>query len=73
MKTAMNLLQSILQPAVRIRSRYSVRPFYVSILVFAFVATISWALKGNAHAEVAPPTAASLLLAKRDIEGEVIP
>ncbi|KAJ5496984.1 Sodium/calcium exchanger membrane region [Penicillium fimorum] len=50
----MNQLLSFLQPAVR-KPRYSIRPFYTTLLVFTLIATAKWFLAGtaNEHTQVA--------------------
>lgn len=70
----MNQLPSFLQPAVRKRPRYSIRPFYTTLLVFTLIAAGSWILTvaGNKHGQSAQPgTAAGINLFKRDGELEV--
>ncbi|KAJ5082060.1 Sodium/calcium exchanger membrane region [Penicillium argentinense] len=66
----MNRLSSFLRPAARKAPRYSVRPFYTTILVFTALATlsllISWSEKDTAHLR----TAADPLLVKREGEPE---
>ncbi|KGO40846.1 Sodium/calcium exchanger membrane region [Penicillium expansum] len=44
----MNQLPSFLQPAVR-KPRYSIRPFYTTLLVFTLIATTSWFLTGTTN------------------------
>ncbi|KAJ5356454.1 Sodium/calcium exchanger membrane region [Penicillium concentricum] len=67
----MNQLPSFLQPAVR-KPRYSIRPFYTTLLVFALIGTAKWAIPGttNEHAQFSPPgTGPHVNLFKR--EGEL--
>lgn len=60
---------SLLRP-VRKVPRYSVRPFYTTIVVFTTLATLStliaWFGKGHVH-----PTSTGTLLFKREDEPEV--
>ncbi|KAI2730935.1 hypothetical protein CBS147339_381 [Penicillium roqueforti] len=67
----MNQLLSFLQPAVR-KPRYSIRPFYTTLLVFTLIAITSWFLTGttNEHGQFAQPdTGPHINLLKR--EGEL--
>lgn len=69
----MNQLPSFLQPAVR-KPRYSIRPFYTTLLVFTLIATASWFLTGttNEHGQFAQPdTGPHIDLFKREGELEV--
>ncbi|KAJ5200211.1 Sodium/calcium exchanger membrane region [Penicillium cf. griseofulvum] len=52
----MNQLPSFLQPTVR-KPRYSIRPFYTTLLVFALIATAKFLFTGttNEHAQVTQP------------------
>ncbi|KAJ6148024.1 hypothetical protein N7497_010006 [Penicillium chrysogenum] len=68
----MNQLPSFLQPAVR-KPRYSIRPFYTTLLVFTVIATASWFLTGttNEHGQFAQPgTGPHIDLFKRESELE---
>lgn len=66
----MNQLPSILQPAVRKRPRYSVRPFYTTLLVFTGLVVLSWALRSIPIGGSPKPAAKNLFLAKRGDEPE---
>ncbi|CAI7594209.1 unnamed protein product [Penicillium glandicola] len=65
------LSSSFLRPAVR-KPRYSIRPFYTTLLVFTVIGTASWFLTGtkNEHGQFAQPgTGSHIDLFKR--EGEL--
>ncbi|OQE45054.1 hypothetical protein PENCOP_c002G04761 [Penicillium coprophilum] len=67
----MNQLLSFLQPAVR-KPRYSTRPFYTTLLVFALIGTAKWLSTGTTteHVQFAQPgTGPHVNLFKR--EGEL--
>ncbi|KAJ5120572.1 uncharacterized protein N7515_009960 [Penicillium bovifimosum] len=66
----MNQLPSFLQPVVRRRSRYSVRPFYTTVLIFTLIASASWFLRSaqNGHGQFAQPGTAANTLFKREAE-----
>jgi sodium/potassium/calcium exchanger 6 len=69
----MNQLPSFLHPAVR-KPRYSIRPFYTSLLVFALIATAKFLFTSttNEYAQVAQPgTGPHGHLFKREGELEV--
>lgn len=69
----MNQLPSFLQPAVQ-KPRYSIRPFYTTLLVFTLIATASWFLTGTPHENgqfAQPGTGPHIDLFKRETELEV--
>lgn len=69
----MNPLSCFLQPAVRRAPRYSVRPFYATILIFTTLVVFGWVLNiagGGQDGQVHQRTAAGVSLVKRD-ESEV--
>ncbi|KAF4762229.1 hypothetical protein HAV15_007960 [Penicillium sp. str.  len=68
----MNQLPSFLQPAVQ-KPRYSIRPFYTTLLVFTLIATTSWFLTGTPHENgqfAQPGTGPHIDLFKRETELE---
>ncbi|KAJ5617138.1 hypothetical protein N7537_002252 [Penicillium hordei] len=68
----MNQLPSFLRPAVR-KPRYSIRPFYTTLLVFTLIATASWFLTGTTHENdqfAHPGTGPHIDLFKREAELE---
>lgn len=67
----MNPLSYLLRPAVRKGPRYSVRPFYATILVFITLAVLSRALNGARNGRVQQSTAAAVSLFKREDVPEV--
>jgi sodium/potassium/calcium exchanger 6 len=69
----MNQLPYILQPAARKQPRYSIRPFYTSLILFSVLATASWFLKSTAkeHGQFTQGAAAGISLFKREGEPEV--
>ena len=69
----MNVLPSILQPAVRKGPRYSVHAFYTTILVFAAIAAVSLVLGNDAHPGGTAQKVAGGSLTKRDVVPEVTP
>lgn len=68
----MNQLPYFLQPAAR-RQRYSIRPFYTSLIVLSALATGSWLLSttGNGYESFTQGPAAGINLFKRESEPEV--
>lgn len=61
---------SFLQPAVRNKPRYSVRPFFATILIFATLVALSWTLaRDDGQAQRSTPG----VLARREDEPEVPP
>lgn len=67
----MNQLPNILRPAVRKGPRYSVRPFYTTLLVFAALVALSWAVRSNIIGQSPRRTTTNVLLARRENEPEV--
>lgn len=67
----MNQLPFILRPAVRKGPRYSVRPFYTTLLVFAALVALSWAIRSNIIGQFPRRTPANVFLARRETEPEV--
>jgi sodium/potassium/calcium exchanger 6 len=67
----MNRLPSLLRPA-RSGPRYSVRPFYASLLVITVLAVASWTLVGYGNGQTHERTAAGVLVRRAD-EPEVFP
>lgn len=67
----MNSIPSILQPAVRKGPRYSVRPFYTSLVVFTGLVLLSWALRSGTTQEFPQRTSANVFLARRETEPDV--
>lgn len=67
----MNRLPSILRPA-RSDPRYSVRPFYASVLVITVLAVVSWTVVGFGNGQAHERTAAGVSLRRAD-EPEVFP
>ncbi|KAJ5936358.1 Sodium/calcium exchanger membrane region [Penicillium verhagenii] len=66
----MNQFSSILRPAVRKGPRYSVRPFYTTLLVFAVLVALSWALRSNIIGQSPRRTTTNVFLARRQDEPE---
>lgn len=69
----MNKLLCFLQPAAR-KPRYSIRPFYTSLLVLSVLATASWLLSATGKEDVQftqAGVAEGLNLFKRESESEV--
>ncbi|KAJ5806225.1 Sodium/calcium exchanger membrane region [Penicillium pulvis] len=66
----MNQLPMILRPAVRKGPRYSVRPFYTTLLVFAALVALSWAVRSNIIGQSPRRTTTNVLLARRENEPE---
>lgn len=69
----MNPLSYFLQPAARKGPRYSVRPFYATILIFTTLVIFGWVLNiagGGQDGQIHQRTAAGVSLVKRD-ESEV--
>ncbi|CAI7640511.1 unnamed protein product [Penicillium viridicatum] len=64
----MKPLSSFLQPAVRNKPRYSVRPFFATILVFSILVSLTWTLArtGDGKAQRSTPG----VLARREDEPE---
>lgn len=67
----MNRLPPFLRPA-RSGPRYSVRPFYASLLIITTLTVASWTLAGHRNGQVHERTAAGGLLRRAD-EPEVFP
>jgi sodium/potassium/calcium exchanger 6 len=67
----MKSLSSLLQPAVRNKPRYSVRPFFATILVFATLVALTWTLARNDDGQTQRSTPG--VLARREDEREVPP
>jgi sodium/potassium/calcium exchanger 6 len=67
----MKPLSSLLQPAVRNKPRYSVRPFFATILAFATLVALTWTLAGNDDGQAQRST--QCVLARREDEHEVPP
>lgn len=67
----MNWLPPFLQSA-RSRPRYSVRPFYASLLIFATLTVASWTITRHRNGQAHERTAAGVLLRRAD-EPEVFP
>lgn len=67
----MNPLSYSLQPAARKGPRYSVRPFYATIVVFTALAVLSLTLNGARSGWTQQGAAAGVSLSKRDDEPEV--
>ncbi|KAF3398191.1 hypothetical protein F1880_005671 [Penicillium rolfsii] len=61
----MNRLPSLLRPA-RSGPRYSVRPFYASLLVITILAVASWTFAGFGNGKTHERTAADVLLRRTD-------
>ncbi|KAJ6109671.1 Sodium/calcium exchanger membrane region, partial [Penicillium sp. IBT 16267x] len=66
----MNQLPSILRPAVRKGPRYSVRPFYTTLLVFTALVALSWAVRSNIIGQSPRSTTTKEFLARRENEPE---
>lgn len=60
-----------LRPAVRKGPRYSVRPFYTTLLVFAALVALSWAVRSNIIGQSPRRTTTNVSLARRENEPEV--
>lgn len=67
----MNSLSYILQPAVRKGPRYSVRPFYATILVFTALVVLSWTARLAGIGPVQQRTTGGVSVFKREEESEV--
>lgn len=67
----MNRLPSFLRPA-RSGPRYSVRPFYASLLIITTLAVASWTLGRYGNGQAHERTASGVLLRRAD-EPEVFP
>lgn len=70
----MNKLLYFLQPAAR-KPRYSIRPFYTSLIVLSALATASWLLSttGKEHVHFTQAgVAEGISLFKREAEPEVL-
>lgn len=62
-----------LQAAVRQKPRYSVRPFFATIVVFTALVALTWTLAGNDDEQALRRTTPGVLLARREDEPEVPP
>lgn len=69
----MEPLSPFLQPAVRNKPRYSVRPFFATIVVLTTLVVLTWALAGNDDEQAHRRTASGVLLARQEDEPEVPP
>lgn len=67
----MKPLSSSLQPAVRNKPRYSVRPFFATVLVFATLVVLTWTLARDDDGQAQRNTPG--VLARREDEPEVPP
>lgn len=67
----MNPLSHFLQPAVRRGPRYSVRPFYATILIFTALVVLSWTVSVVGNGPARQRTTAGVSLFKRVEETEV--
>ncbi|KAJ5663841.1 Sodium/calcium exchanger membrane region [Penicillium longicatenatum] len=66
----MNQLPFILRPAVRKGPRYSVRPFYTTLLVFAVLVALSWAVRSNVIGQSPRRITTNVFLTRRGNEPE---